>query len=56
MKKQTYYCGFFRGRPHTICISHDHGDVLLAELFRKKSDAIKVGYGDVRRVKISEEK
>ena len=50
--KNTFYCGFFRMNPVVSNPDFIERGTKLVELFLKKSDAQKMGYSNIRKVRI----
>lgn len=58
-KVKTYYCGFFKDKPHISQIDMYlvcHTPILGINLYKTKADAKKQGFQEVRKVKIVEVK
>ena len=64
MKKQkTYWCGFHKGRPHVsevdLYVHYESGGFTPVKgvyIYMTKKEALRQGFGEIRKVKIVEVK
>ena len=55
-KPTTYWCPFFRGRPHITMFNDDYGDVGKAAILFRNKKCAQLEHKDVREVMIVEVK